>query len=374
MTHTILEMTPFRRLRKAFDFLFLFSSPYARYLQYPTAPQMRQIYLDSDKGFSRGGCEGEGWPSLPIDLLEEILKEAWTSLQSLGDRVSLMTSAVLVSKLWLTTFCRISFRNMVIPCSTFLPQYRRIIQRKSPIYHKLLGGICFAQLCRSIAIQKKPSCPRKHFQCNDLTDVDFLHERSMLESMHLLNSIPSLPLLQVISVIYPNDGCINLDNGNTFHVYSFNVLNLDIIYNFPPSTPSIFLDAIVQARRCKSPCAPWTPPTVYAVSTSKTTAAPCAIGGFLTLCPDMERLDLDECSKGSVEVQVTTNSTSQISRDSIILQGKLSSFRRRRNGKDGTTLVQGKAFGIIVEMRKSSSNQMLGLDEPREVHFLRRQY
>jgi hypothetical protein len=87
----------------------------------------------------------------------------------------------------------------------------------------------------------------------------------------------------------------------------------------------------------------------------------------------MERLDLDDCSKGSVEVQVTTNSTSQISQDSIILQGKLRSFRRKRNGKAGTTLVQGKAFGIIIEMRKSSSNQMLGLDEPREVHFLRRQ-
>ncbi|KIK09004.1 hypothetical protein K443DRAFT_499611 [Laccaria amethystina LaAM-08-1] len=334
---------------------------------------MRQIYLDSDKGSSRGGCEGEGWPSLPIDLLEQILREAWTSLQSLGDKVSLMTSAVLVSKLWLTTFCRVSFRDMVIPCSNFLLQYRRIVQRKSPIYRKLLGDICFTQLCRSIAIQKKFSYPRKHFRCNELTDVDFLYGRSMLESMHLLNSIPSLPLLQVISVIYSNHGCTNLDNGNTFHVYSFSVVNLDIIYIFPPSTPSIFLDAIVQARRCKSPYAPWTPPTVYAISTSKTTAAPCAIGGFLKVCPDMERLDLDECSKGSVEVQVTTNSTSQISQDSIILQGKLGSFRRRTNEKDGTILVQGKTFGIIVEMRKSSSNQMLGLDEPREVHFLRRQ-
>lgn len=331
---------------------------------------MRQIYLDSDKGSSRGGCEGEGWPSLPIDLLEQILREAWRSLQSPGDRVSLMTSAVLVSKLWLTTFCRISFRDMVIPCSAFLPQYRRIVQRKSPIYRKLLGGIGFAQLCRSIAIQKKSSCPRKHLQCSGLTDVDFLYGRSMLESMHLLNSIPSLPLLQDISVIYPNDGCINLDNGNTFHVYSFSVVNLDVIYIFPPSTPSIFLDAIVQARRCKPPCAPWTPPTAYAISTSKTTAAPCAIGGFLKLCPDVERLDLDECSKGSVEVQVTTNSTSQISQDSIVLQGKLRSFRRRRSGEDGATLVQGKTFGIIVEMKKSSSKQMLRLDEPREVHFL----
>lgn len=86
----------------------------------------------------------------------------------------------------------------------------------------------------------------------------------------------------------------------------------------------------------------------------------------------MERLDLDECSKGSVEVQVTTNSTSQISQDSIILQGKLRSFKRRRNGEDGATLVQGKTFGIIVEMKESSSKQMPRVDEPRDVHFLRR--
>lgn len=332
---------------------------------------MHQIYLDSDKWSSRDG-EGEGWPSLPVDLLEQILREAWTSLQSLGDRVSLMTSAVLVSKVWLTTFCRISFRDVVIPCSTFLPQYRRIVQRKSPVYRKLLGDIPFPQLCQSITIQKKSSCPRRRFQCSDLTDVDFLHGRSMLEAMHLLNSIPSLPLLQVISVIYPNDGCINLDNGNTFHVYSFSVVNLDVIYTFPPSTPSIFLDAIIQARRCKIPCAPWTPPTVYTISTSKTTAAPCAIGEFLKLCPDVERLDLDEYSKGSAGAQVTMNFTSQISQDSIVLQGKLSSSRRRSNEKDGTTLMQGKTLGIIVETRKSSSNQMLRLHEPREVHFFRR--
>ena len=84
---------------------------------------------------------------IPYDIQREIIHTLWHSTSlSTQDRIIFMTSSTLISKSWVNIFIRVAYRDIYIPCPSYLNYYLQILRhdtstRNDNLRH-LSNGLC----------------------------------------------------------------------------------------------------------------------------------------------------------------------------------------------------------------------------------------
>jgi hypothetical protein len=225
-------------------------------------------------------------PWLPIELIENIISEVWSSPLSSDERITLMTSSALVNKTWSNMFFRVSFKDVYIPCPSYFDQYLRILREDSPIFDehtKSLPDI----LCRSInlMVEHTPIYPALVSTCDEPPMGKVLSDLA-----YTLTSIPYLPNLRTISVEYLNTGFDDLFDNFRFISFPEQVTDLELTFTFTPLTPRWLVDAL-RTNPVRQECIQWALPSIRRLSIKGGSEA--LIADMVSVCPEMEVLEID---------------------------------------------------------------------------------
>lgn len=213
--------------------------------------------------------------SIPIELLEEILRWGWFSLMSSRERIAFMASVALVSKTWLKILIRITCRDIYI-YSTSYPHDREFTIGRSPIFHKLLPDVSPSQLCqtitRQIPVLSKPARGALYIEGNLIQD--------MLSTFRGLSLMPNLRSLAV--EYYHPTSC-----RKPFFPFCASIVQLHLEYTFASDCPRWLIETLLANRHSTSKHHPWALPYLEHISTPVTEDPTKSITEVLDRCPHL---------------------------------------------------------------------------------------
>jgi hypothetical protein len=194
--------------------------------------------------------------ALPNELIDKIILEAWILPLTTEDRITLMTASTLVNKTWSHMFACISFKDVHIPCPSYLPSYFGII-RKTNFYSKTQSPEELA--CRSIhlTVENTPIHPRASpiesiRSPIERTAADMPMGRILAQLVWTLGTSPGgFPNLRTLSVDFINMDFDDIFANHRFFQFPHQVTDLELRFSFSPQTPPWLLHALRtnQARR-----------------------------------------------------------------------------------------------------------------------------
>jgi hypothetical protein len=279
--------------------------------------------------------------SIPIELLEEILRWGWFSLMSVQERIAFMTSVALVSKTWLTILIRISCRDVYIPSAPYLTHHREFTIRRSPIFHKLSPDVSPSQLCHTIT--RQIIIPVSAGETTRYARLLLFHfQRKSIQNMiSMFRGLSSpMPNLRSLAVEYypPTFGRRN----------SASIVQLHLEYTFASDCPRWLVDGLLASRHSRTTTSkhvPWALPFLEHVSTPVTEDPSTSIFKVLDRCP---RLQIVE-EKFTIRVHVLSSSR-LVPENCVIFHGAMPSFDACVVDCDdlGSTMVRGSAPALVL--------------------------
>lgn len=215
--------------------------------------------------------------SIPIELLEEMLRCVWLSPMFTQERTAFTTSVALVSKSWLETLIRIIFRDVYIPSTPYLAHYQQIISgSRSPFFHKfLIPQVSLGQLCRTITLPFSGKLTTRH-------GLSFFQERSIRNLLSTFRGLPFMPDLRTLIVEYYNPASIG-----RIH-FRAPIVQVQLEYTFSSNCPSWLIDALLTSRHPKSKYLPWALPHIEHISTPINEDPIPSIVKVLDSCPQLQ--------------------------------------------------------------------------------------
>ncbi|KAI0704320.1 hypothetical protein BC835DRAFT_1410385 [Cytidiella melzeri] len=192
---------------------------------------------------------------LPVELIERILRNTWSSDLSTHERISLFTSICLVNHTFLALFIPLALTDVHITTSSYARHYLRLIRARFPIESNsnlLLPGNAFQSansLCRSITFHvdasstpATSSAPRKPaIKLYSAGDSSAQAISSTLDT--LIVSKSSVPNLRHVSIEYTDWGFDDLFSQNRLTSFPKQVTELTVRFRF---------SAALHNMKCKS--------------------------------------------------------------------------------------------------------------------------
>ncbi|KAF9460552.1 hypothetical protein BDZ94DRAFT_1376238 [Collybia nuda] len=192
--------------------------------------------------------------SLPIEVVEKIISESWSSPLSTDERITLMISSTLVNKAWSSIFTRISFTDVHIPCPSYLPRFFRLTRIES-LYTRSRSPR--ELLCRSIHLSI--SNPHTHPPGPGLapapTTPTLTAARArantpamaptLSELIFVLSAYPGgFPRLRTLSLAFHNLAFHDVLAHHRFFRFPTQVTRLEVRFSFAPHTPPWLVRAL----------------------------------------------------------------------------------------------------------------------------------
>lgn len=168
--------------------------------------------------------------ALPNELVEHIVFLLWSSPLSADNRITFMTSSLLVNKAWMSTFIRISLKDVHIPCPSYGVQYMRTLAGCSPIFdeqNKSLPGA----LVRSITVNIRMAESDARAPGADEEHEDLPMGKALENLLYELSSC-HVPNLQTLFVEYENMGFDDIFDRGRFVSFPLQISNLVISFSF----------------------------------------------------------------------------------------------------------------------------------------------
>ncbi|RDB23950.1 hypothetical protein Hypma_009163 [Hypsizygus marmoreus] len=223
------------------------------------------------------------YPCLPVELVEIIISDTWFLPLSKDERITFMTSALLVNKAWQTLFFRLSFTHTHIPCASYLDKYLAMLCGVSPLFSEEIKSLPNS-LCQSITLTIDHS-PLEH-----QTEITHFSPQLISNLFYFINALEHVPNLRTLSIAYLN----NTFDG-TLETFYFNPLpkwitNLELSFEFPDSPPSL-VEALRSRHKRIPGCVPWSLPSIRRLSIFGGTES--LIADMVSICPEMEILQMD---------------------------------------------------------------------------------
>ncbi|KAF5383739.1 hypothetical protein D9615_003528 [Tricholomella constricta] len=167
----------------------------------------------------------------PTELLEKIIFETWSSHLSTNDRITFMTSSLLVNHIWKALFIRIAFTDVHIPCPSYLEHYLRALAG----YSSLLDEEDTSSpdtLCRSITFQIQKADATGAGGEGEELDTEPPMGKTLTDLLYRFKAIPYASNLRTLCVQYEN-----MEFDDVFEYYRFihfpaHVTNLEISFSF----------------------------------------------------------------------------------------------------------------------------------------------
>jgi len=160
--------------------------------------------------------------SLPTELLQRIILELWSSPMCSSDRITFMTSSVLVSHTWSSLFTSLAIRDVYIPCR---PYYEFFFRGGCPLWRDESRRF---ETIKSITIQVDTHKARyPHDPGDELSGLLFLLR------------IYFAPDLRTFHVMYTNGGFDDIFKKHRFEHFPSQIANLEISFSFSKETSEI---------------------------------------------------------------------------------------------------------------------------------------
>jgi hypothetical protein len=243
---------------------------------------------------------------MPVELIEKIIFETWSSPLSADERIHFMTTSLLVNKIWADVFNRFSFKNVHILSASYLEQYLRILREDSPILGKEFRSLP-DQLCESISINIENTPPHPDFVPGEEEPP---MGKVLSDMLYTLHSIPYLPNLRKITITYQNTGFNDLFDNLRLIAFPSQVTDLEINFIADSSTPSWVADAL-REKHTRYGSMSWSLPSIERLSFFG--ASDAFVADMISCCPNADMYTLsyavDIGSAGPVTCNDSTSSS-----------------------------------------------------------------
>jgi hypothetical protein len=222
-------------------------------------------------------------PWFPSEILEKIILEAWFLPLSVDDRITLMTSSLLVSKIWMTAFTRVSSRDVYIPCASYADQYFRILREESPIYDEHTRTLP-DYLCRSLTFQFH-NVASDEVPMVQLFNDNLRYGESLDYTLYTIRSLSYLPNLRHIVIEYANWAFDDLLDHYRLIAFPDQVTELELKYTFSECIPQPLIDGL-RSSYVQHQCLSLSMPNVRLLSV---VGAPASfVTDMASTCPNAE--------------------------------------------------------------------------------------
>lgn len=136
-------------------------------------------------------------PRLPPELIEEVIFQAWHSPLPLNERILLMTSLPLVSRVALAAYLRISSIHVYFPTPSYANKFTRSL-REGALHFPVQRSISqIAELCHSITfeiVQQSPPLRALHWTVEPPMGVAL---SDLLYNLRLFGDLPNFRTLTI---------------------------------------------------------------------------------------------------------------------------------------------------------------------------------
>ena len=181
------------------------------------------------------------WPYLPVELIQRILEEAWTSPLTGEEVTSMHTSLPLVSKTFLAIYNRLAFRDVHVATEDYSDRFQPPLSSRTPekeaYYeaHPLLSipsPTTINSLCRSITfhIPGLGGYPGK--DPIQLYSENHPMGQALSGTLYQLKRLPWLPSLRHITIEYTNWGYNDIFDQDRLLDLPLRVSTLELRYLF----------------------------------------------------------------------------------------------------------------------------------------------
>jgi len=297
---------------------------------------------------------------LPLELLEQVLNEAWLSWMTPTERAHFSEAVSLASPIWAATLDKICAMHVysLEPDIEFPKKRNHMCMRSSQIGGP---GVPAIYLCKTFTRQI-PSTK------------SYLSSRSMprkalKEMLATFRGLPFVPSLRTLSVEFFDQGFDYQRISSISFALHASIIKLDVEYTISSTTPTWVVEALgllgnkEQQQTKYAPCAL---PELYHISTP--CDGPASFGSVLQLCPHLE---LTEDNFG-LEMRIL-NSSDKFESHWTIVHGPLSMsvFLDNYRDRPGYATLRGHALGLVFDFKKTKIKSQ-SPNFPRQVGILRR--
>ena len=280
-----------------------------------------------------------GPETLPYELAEQIITEAWLSSMSSAQRAAFMKAILCASKSWSVMLTKISTRYLYIS-SSLLGLRWWSFDGSGPSSQRGLAELSNHSSCFS---------PKGIIIALKITDnpwsstPDRLRRKAFREVFTVFQALSYTPDLRsfVVEFFDPTE-------TKAFITTRLSVIRMEVEYTFPNSSPRWLIEHLGlsdKSKKERTRHSPWDLPDIYHVS-SPTPGTAC-LGGILMLLPHLEP------SQESFGIIIKILSTSEnISHKSFLLHGPLSDVYGSTCATDfeGQLSLKGMALGVVLEV------------------------
>jgi hypothetical protein len=178
-------------------------------------------------------------PWFPVELIEVIIAQTWALPLTSKERLKFMTNSLLVNKMWMASFIRISFTDVYIPTPKYIAPYFRYIDGTHSMFDfapelKSLPN----RLCTSLTYM---------FPNDSLIPVksDVMVKKGLFFIMQRLQGSPEhIPNLRHFALFFENHIFEELMDLPCFYYFPRRVPELEVEYSFNSRTPAFLVESL----------------------------------------------------------------------------------------------------------------------------------
>ncbi|GBE86359.1 predicted protein [Sparassis crispa] len=265
-------------------------------------------------------------PWLPLELIEMIIFEAWSSPLPINERVALFTSLCRVNRAWLGLFVRIAFKDVHIPGPDFAQDYLRLIRGRlyfgdnDPYLMKSSGSSTTVNnLCRSLTFhvgRGSSSHPLYAVGATPSITLSCAAASNFISStLYMVTVLDYLPNLRRVSLQYFNWGFDDVVDQGRLVVFPKQITHLDIAFSYSGGLVTSLVSSL-RSDYLRRWHRYWTLPHVRHLSIR---GAPIKfVADILAACTCLETLDIDNAES----LQVLQHSPSTLHTVALHLPGE----------------------------------------------------
>lgn len=249
---------------------------------------------------TRGGTPDPTRTLLPVEVIEKILLELWSSPLSTDDRIASFTSLCLVNRTMLSIFIHIALRDVHITTPSFAQHYLRMLRTRASSetdddYLLAAAAATANRLCRTITFHIAAPSPSSSGVAPGvrLYSEGNKEAEAVSNVLYIVNLVKtSVPGLRRVTVQYHNWGFDDVFDQCRLLPMPPQVTELALRYTFSRNLARVAHGLRRQYGLGAHHCMRWDMPQTKTIVVN---GAPAAfVTALLETCPNVERLEVDD--------------------------------------------------------------------------------
>lgn len=219
--------------------------------------------------------------TLPMELFDDIISELWSSSLYKDERINFMTTSRLVGEVWTDAFIRVAFKDVYIPCESYLRHYKNLCKQPAFKHHE--DSLPLGRLCRTITFHEASAHPHP-FDSRIFADLVLVIGASFTEITEIMDIVEHLPNIQTLRLQYPSF------RDNNFIEFYLPLARLNLKYSFTAPTPLWIIEVLSQDEE-QHQNTPWSLPFVHHISIHGVDED-LVVGDILLACPTLKEVGI----------------------------------------------------------------------------------